>query len=131
MPRVARAPKVWFVENSPNEPSVPTTPAPPSSGEGSKPSSAAAVKERPAPPRLDRMPPWRVLLHNDAVNDMVYVVETVMELCAFPKTRAIQVMLEAHTRGLALLLTTHKERAELYADQFKSKKLTVSIEPGE
>ena len=42
---------------------------------------------------------------------------------------AVQRTLEAHTAGLALLLTTHKERAELYRDQFKSKGLTVTIEP--
>ena len=33
--------------------------------------------------------------------------------------------------GVALLLVTHKERAELYADQFQSKGLTVTIEPAE
>ena len=37
--------------------------------------------------------------------------------------------LEAHNAGVSLLLTTHKERAELYQDQFKSKGLTVTIEP--
>jgi hypothetical protein len=29
------------------------------------------------------------------------------------------------------VLVTHKERAELYVDQFKSKSLTVTIEPAE
>jgi ATP-dependent Clp protease adapter protein ClpS len=38
---------------------------------------------------------------------------------------------EAHNTGVALLLVTHKERAELYVDQFKSKSLTVTIEPAE
>ena len=33
--------------------------------------------------------------------------------------------------GVALLLTTHKERAELYQEQFQSKGLTVTIEPAE
>ena len=33
--------------------------------------------------------------------------------------------------GVALLLTTHKERAELYKDQFESKGLVVTIEPEE
>jgi hypothetical protein len=38
---------------------------------------------------------------------------------------------EADKTGVALLLTTHKERAELYKDQFESKGLTVTIEPEE
>jgi hypothetical protein len=38
---------------------------------------------------------------------------------------------EADKTGVALLLTTHKERAELYKDQFESKGLTVTIEPDE
>lgn len=84
---------------------------------------------RPAPPRVDRLPPYRVLLHNDDRNDMVHVVASLVELAALPRARAVQVMLTAHTRGLALVAVTHKERAELYQDQFRSKGLTVTIEP--
>jgi ATP-dependent Clp protease adapter protein ClpS len=40
-------------------------------------------------------------------------------------------MMEAHTTGVALVLTTHRERAELYQEQFKSRRLTVTIEPAE
>ena len=41
----------------------------------------------------------------------------------------LELLLEmAHNTGLALLLTTHRERAELYVEQFHSKKLTVTIE---
>jgi ATP-dependent Clp protease adapter protein ClpS len=38
-------------------------------------------------------------------------------------------MLEAHQRGISLLLTTHREHAELLHEQFHSKHLTVTIEP--
>lgn len=114
-------------------------PAPPATSEAGCDSSesprkesatpASAVKDRPAPPRVDRMPPWKVLLHNDEVNEMLYVVGAIMELCALPRTRAVHLMLEAHTRGVALLMVTHKERAELLQEQFRSKGLTVTIEP--
>ena len=33
--------------------------------------------------------------------------------------------------ALALVTVTHKERAELYQEQFQSKSLTVTIEPAE
>jgi ATP-dependent Clp protease adapter protein ClpS len=39
--------------------------------------------------------------------------------------------LEAHESGLALLLVTHKERAELYVDQFGTFSITLTIEPDE
>jgi len=84
-----------------------------------------------APPKLDKLPPYRVLLHNDDKNDMLDVVEVLCELTPLRREAAIEVMLRAHTRGIALVLVTHKERAELYQDQFKSEKLTVTIEPAE
>ncbi len=84
---------------------------------------------RPAPPKLDKLPPYRVLLHNDDQNDMLDVVQVITSLTPLKWEQAIEVMLRAHTRGLALVLTTHKERAELYQDQFKSEKLVVTIEP--
>lgn len=94
-----------------------------------RPASSAAVKERPAPPKVDQLPPYRVLLHNDDHNDMLHVVRTLVELTPLNKTRAVEVTLEAHTRGVALVVVTHKERAELYQQQFASKSLTATIEP--
>jgi len=83
----------------------------------------------PTRPRTRRLPPWRVLLHNDDVNDMPYVVEAIVTLTTLNHHAAVECMLEAHKRGLALLLTTHREHAELISEQFRSKRLTVTIEP--
>jgi ATP-dependent Clp protease adaptor protein ClpS len=88
--------------------------------------SAAAQK---SPPRADLLPPYRVLLHNDDVSEMLEVVETIVELTPLNARRASTVMLEAHMAGVALVLVTHKERAELYVEQFASKGLIVTIEP--
>jgi ATP-dependent Clp protease adapter protein ClpS len=67
--------------------------------------------------------------HNDDVNDMLFVVRTLLDLTPLDLDGAKQVMLTAHKHGPALVLVTHKERAELYQDQFRSKALSVSIEP--
>lgn len=96
---------------------------PPDAGRGT------AVKRRPGRPRADRLPPYKVLLHNDDVNEMLYVVESIATLTPHDRTSATKVMIEAHTSGVALLLTTHKERAELYEEQFRSKRLLVTVEP--
>ncbi|MGD0463467.1 MAG: ATP-dependent Clp protease adaptor ClpS [Tepidisphaeraceae bacterium] len=84
----------------------------------------AAVKQPPT-----QLPMWKVLLHNDERNDMVFVVMTIVELTPLSQHDAKERMLEAHKNGVALLLTTHKELAELYKDQFHSKGLSVTIEP--
>jgi len=61
---------------------------------------------------------------------MLFVIAAIVELTPLNEQDAKLRMLEAHETGVALLLTTHKERAELYKDQFHSKGLTVTIEPG-
>lgn len=91
--------------------------------------STTAVKPAAARPRARRLPPWNVLLHNDDVNDPMYVTETITELTSLNRHDAVLRMLEAHEKGLALLLTTHREHAELLCEQFASKHLTVTAEP--
>ena len=88
---------------------------------------------KPAPTRgpVDQLPPFRVLLHNDDVNTIDHVVDSIVELTPLDHGRAVEVTLEAQQSGAALVLVTHQERAELYRDQFVSKSLTVSIEPVE
>jgi len=75
------------------------------------------------------MPPWSVLLHNDDVNELDYVVRTVRQLTPLNAVDALQRTLEAHQRGLAQLFETHREHAELVQEQLTSRRLTVTIEP--
>jgi ATP-dependent Clp protease adaptor protein ClpS len=105
-----------------------STPTPPPS-EG----PATAVAPRPASarekPKVEQLPPYRVLLHNDPISEMSFVTNTIIELTPLNHEQAVEVMLEAHKTGVALVLVTHKERAELYQEQFHSKKLQVTVEP--
>jgi ATP-dependent Clp protease adaptor protein ClpS len=94
-----------------------------------KPKRATKRAPRRKPPQP--LPPWKVLLHNDDKNDMPYVVTTITQLTSLNEQDAELRTVEAHKTGLALLLTTHKERAELYQEQFTSKGLVVTIEPAE
>lgn len=86
---------------------------------------------KPEDPQVEHMPRWKVLLHDDTVNDMLYVCQTIFMLTPLSEQDAVEKMYEAHKDGISLLLTTHQERAELYQDQFQSKGLTVTIEPEE
>ena len=94
-----------------------------------KPKRAQKTAPKQKPPQM--LPPWNVLLHNDDKNELGFVVATIVELTTLNEQAAKQCTVEAHETGVALLLTTHRERAELYKDQFESKGLTVSIEPAE
>lgn len=110
----------------------PELPATPEQGpEKGSSGPATAVKTRPAKPPVEFLPMYRVLLHNDDKNTLDFVVSAIVELTPLNHDRATQVMLEAHTTGVGLLLVSHKERAELYQEQFQSKMLTVTIEPVE
>ncbi len=93
--------------------------------------SKKARKKSPARKPPQPLPPWNVLLHNDDKNEMGFVVETIVSLTPLNEQAALTRMVEAHKSGLALLLTTHRERAELYQEQFQSKGLVVTIEPAE
>ena len=94
-----------------------------------KPKRASKTAPKNKPPQM--LPPWKVLLHNDDKNDMPHVISTIMELTTLKEQDAKLRTIEAHETGVALLLTTHKERAELYKEQFESKGLVVTIEPAE
>jgi ATP-dependent Clp protease adaptor protein ClpS len=94
-----------------------------------KPKAARKSAPRRKPPR--HLPQWKVLLHNDDKNSRDFVVDTIVELTPLNKQDAEIRMKEADDTGVALLLTTHKERAELYQEQFTSKGLVTTIEPTE
>ena len=94
-----------------------------------KPKSARKPAPKRKPPR--HLPQWKVLLHNDDKNEMGFVVATIVELTPLNEQEATLRMKEADDSGVALILTTHKERAELYQEQFTSKGLVVTIEPAE
>ena len=76
-----------------------------------------------------RLPLWSLLLHNDDLNEMGYVVRILVRMTAIPVSEAVRMMCEAHLEGVALVLETHRERAEFLAEQLGSAGLTASIEP--
>lgn len=83
--------------------------------------------------KTKRMPQYKVLLLNDDVNEFGAVVNAVKELTPLDGDEAISRVNEAHKTGVALLLMTHKERAELYQEQFHAHipPIKVEIEPDE
>ena len=105
------------------------------SGQGGKGGATAVAKPKrkatPAKKPPGMLPPWKVLLHNDDKNSMEHVVRAIVTLTPLNEQDAERRMMEAHKTGVSLLLTTHKERAELYMEQLTSKGLVVTIEAAE
>ncbi len=95
------------------------------------PAVSAAPTKKPAKPsrKPKQLPPYKVLLHNDDVNTFEHVILSILKLTTLELEEAVVKTLEAHESGVSLLLVTHKERAELYSEQFGTFNITVTIEP--
>ena len=93
-------------------------------------SGGAAVMEK-APERVRKPSPrYKVLLHNDPVNSMEYVVNTLRQVVpSLSEQDAIAVMLEAHNTGIGLVIVCDIEPAEFYCETLKAKGLSSTIEP--
>lgn len=77
------------------------------------------------------LPPYKVILHNDDVNTFEHVILSILRLTPLKEEEAIERTIEAHEMGVAVLLVTTRERAELYVEQFQSVSLIVTCEPDE
>ena len=84
-----------------------------------------------APERVRKPSPrYKVLLHNDPVNTMEYVVVTLRQVVpSLSEQDAIAVMLETHNTGVGLVIVCDIEPAEFYCETLKAKGLTSTIEP--
>jgi ATP-dependent Clp protease adaptor protein ClpS len=69
-------------------------------------------------PRL--LPPYHVILFNDDHHSMEFVVGVLCKVLGCPEEEAIQLMLEAHHSGRAVIWTGPKEVAELKAEQVQT-----------
>jgi len=71
---------------------------------------------------------WNVIVWNDPINLMSYVVFVFMKVLAFPREKAVQRMLEVHHQGKSLVATETREKAEFYHQQLQVHGLTVTLE---
>jgi len=75
-------------------------------------------------------PPYKVILHNDDFTPMEHVVAVLQKVIPRMSVRkAVDIMMEAHTKGKAVATKTHKELAELYEEALNNEGLIASIEP--
>ena len=93
-------------------------------------SSTETVPEEKSERRVSQEPPYKVILHNDDYTPMEHVVEALRKVIPrMSPQRAVVIMLEAHTKGKAVVTKCHKELAELYREGLQNEGLISSIEP--
>jgi ATP-dependent Clp protease adaptor protein ClpS len=88
-----------------------------------------------------RQPPYAVILHNDDLNTQIFVTLVLRKVFGYTVERCVELMIEAHETGRAVVWVGPLEVAELKADQIRScgadpltaargaQPLAVSVEP--
>ena len=99
------------------------------------------IPEEDTDTRTRRQPPYAVILHNDDVNTMEFVIVVLRKVFGYEVEKCVELMLEAHEKGRAAVWIGALEVAELKADQIRScgadpdqkakgaQPLGVSVEP--
>ncbi len=74
---------------------------------------------------------WRVVVLNDPVNLMSYVVLVFKKVFGYDEQTARQKMLEVHEQGRSVVWSGLREKAEAYAFTLQQWHLTAVLEPDE
>lgn len=75
-------------------------------------------------------PPYAVILHNDDVNSMAHVVQSLMHCVpSLSRDDAFEIMMQAHEHGEARVIVAPREEAARYRNCLESRGLTATIEP--
>lgn len=74
---------------------------------------------------------WRVVVLNDPVNLMSYVVMVFKKVFGFDEQTARQKMLEVHEQGRSIVWSGLREKAEAYVYTLQQWHLTAVLEPDE
>ena len=72
--------------------------------------------------------PWRVIVLNDPVNLMNYVVMVFKRVLGFDDSKAIKHMREVHEKGRSVVWTGEREKAENFAFQLQHWHLQTILE---
>lgn len=73
-------------------------------------------------------PPWNVIVHDDPVTLMEYVVMVLRRIFGFSYGEARRRMLEVHTEGRSVVWTGAREQAELYVSRLHAAQLLATME---
>lgn len=75
--------------------------------------------------------PWKVIVWDDPINLMSYVVYVFQRIFGFSKEVATHKMLEVHHEGRSIVAETDREEAELYVQKLHGFGLQATLEQAE
>jgi ATP-dependent Clp protease adapter protein ClpS len=73
--------------------------------------------------------PHNTILFNDETHDQLEVAAQIIRAIHCTPQKALNIMMEAHTTGRAIVYTGHKERAEHVANVLEEIRLGTKVEP--
>jgi len=73
-----------------------------------------ATKRRP---KVRKLPPYNVILLDDNDHTYEYVIEMLAKVFSYPEPRGYELAKAVDSSGRVIVLTTHKELAELKCEQ--------------
>lgn len=71
---------------------------------------------------------YKLILWNDHVNDMMYVVVALYEVCGLSDKECVRVMLEAHEKGKAVVKTGSEEEMIKLKKGLNKRNLEATVE---
>ena len=96
----------------------------------SSPPGGTAVLEKVRERVLKPSPLYKMLLHNEPVDSMEHVISTLRQVVPqLSEQDVMAVMLEAHNKGVGLVIVCDLEPTEFYSETLKANGLSSSIEP--
>ena len=71
---------------------------------------------------------WSVIVWDDPINLMSYVVYVLQALFGYPREKATELMLEIHETGRSIVATTDREKGEYYVSRLHGYGLQATLE---
>lgn len=71
--------------------------------------------------------PWNVIVYNDPVNLMPYVTMVIRRIFGYSQEKATEMMLDVHEKGLCVVWSGEKEKAEHYVRELQGYQLLASM----
>lgn len=75
--------------------------------------------------------PWNVIVWDDPVNLMSYVVYVFQKLFGFSEQEATEKMMEVHNEGKSLVISVEREKGEFYVARLHGYGLQATLEKSE
>jgi ATP-dependent Clp protease adaptor protein ClpS len=72
--------------------------------------------------------PWKVIVHDDPITLMNYVVMVLRQVFGFAQEKAHRLMMEVHLNGRSVVWTGAREQAEMYVQKLHSHQLLATME---